>query len=147
MPPRSWWPTGRDPAWRPGRFTRVLADVPCTGLGALRRRPEARWRRHPADVEQLHPLQLALLATAIDSTAVGGIVGYVTCSPHRRETVDVVAETLAGRDDVEVVPAASLFPDSDFPGLSDATVGPYLQLWPHRHGTDAMFAAYLRRTG
>jgi 16S rRNA (cytosine967-C5)-methyltransferase len=86
---------GTRPAWRPGAFARVLVDAPCTGLGALRRRPESRWRRQPADVEPLHRLQLALLATAIDSTAPGGVVGYVTCSPHRRETVDVVAETLA----------------------------------------------------
>ena len=131
------------PAWRPEGFTRVLADVPCTGLGALRRRPEARWRRDPADVEALHPLQRALLTTALDAAAPGGLVAYVTCSPHRRETADVVTETLAGRDDVDVVPAGDVLP-----GLPDATTGPdgaFLQLWPHRHGTDAMFAAYLRR--
>ncbi|SDU88689.1 16S rRNA (cytosine967-C5)-methyltransferase [Microlunatus sagamiharensis] len=131
------------PAWRPGTFTRVLADVPCTGVGALRRRPEARWRRDPADVEALHPLQRALLTTALDAAAPGGVVAYVTCSPHRRETVDVVEETLAGRDDVEVLPVGTVLP-----GILDATTGPegeFLQLWPHRHGTDAMFAAYLRR--
>ncbi len=132
---------GTRPAWRSGSFTRVLVDVPCTGLGALRRRPDARWRRQPGDVEELHPLQLALLEVAVDSAAPGGVIGYVTCSPHRRETADVVTETLAQRDDVEVVPAAHLLPD-----LADAAVGDFLQLWPHRHGTDAMFAAYLRRT-
>ena len=131
------------PPWRDGAFTRVLADVPCTGLGALRRRPEARWRRNPADVEALHPLQRALLTTALDAAAPGGLVAYVTCSPHRRETTDVVLETLALRDDVDLVPAGEVLP-----GLPDATAGPdgaFLQLWPHRHGTDAMFAAYLRR--
>jgi 16S rRNA (cytosine967-C5)-methyltransferase len=133
---------GTRPAWRSGSFTRVLADVPCTGLGALRRRPESRWRRGPADVEQLHPLQLALLASAIDSAAPGGVVGYVTCSPHRRETSDVLSETLAIRSDVEVIPAAQLLPE-----VPDAALGPYVQLWPHRHGTDAMFAGYLRKTG
>jgi 16S rRNA (cytosine967-C5)-methyltransferase len=133
---------GTRPAWRPGAFARVLADVPCTGLGALRRRPESRWRRQPGEVEQLHVLQLALLASALDSANPGGVVGYVTCSPHRRETVDVVAETLAGRDDVEVIPAAGLLPEL----LDAGSAGPdFLQLWPHRHGTDAMFAAYLRR--
>ena len=132
---------GTRPGWRSNSFTRVLADVPCTGLGALRRRPESRWRRGPADVEQLHPLQLALLASAIDSAAPGGIVGYVTCSPHRRETTDVLSETLAVRSDVEVIPAAQLLPE-----VPDAALGPYLQLWPHRHGTDAMFAGYLRKT-
>ena len=103
---------GTRPAWRPASFARVLADVPCTGLGALRRRPESRWRRQPGDVEELHGLQLALLASAIDSAHRGGVIGYVTCSPHRRETVDVVAETLAGRNDVEVIPAAGLIPGS-----------------------------------
>ena len=132
---------GTRPPWRSNSFTRVLADVPCTGLGALRRRPESRWRRGPADVEQLHPLQLALLAAAIDSAAPGGVVGYVTCSPHRRETSDVLSETLAVRSDVEVIPAAQLLPE-----VPEAALGPYLQLWPHRHGTDAMFAGYLRKT-
>ena len=132
---------GTRPGWRSNSFTRVLADVPCTGLGALRRRPESRWRRGPADVEQLHPLQLALLASAIDNAAPGGIVGYVTCSPHRRETTDILSETLAVRSDVEVIPAAQLLPE-----VPDAALGPYLQLWPHRHGTDAMFAGYLRKT-
>ena len=130
---------GTAPAWRSSSFTRVLADVPCSGLGALRRRPEARWRRTPEDVEDLHPLQRALLASALDAVVPGGVVAYVTCSPHRRETLDVIAETLAVRDDVEVLPARTLLPD-----LTDAWDGDYLQLWPHRHGTDAMFAAYLR---
>jgi 16S rRNA (cytosine967-C5)-methyltransferase len=132
---------GTQPAWKIGLFMRVLADVPCSGLGALRRRPESRWRRGPANVEQLHGLQLALLASAIDSAETGGIIGYATCSPHRRETTDVVNETLAARDDVAVIPAVELLPE-----IPDAALGLYLQLWPHRHGTDAMFAAYLRKT-
>jgi 16S rRNA (cytosine967-C5)-methyltransferase len=135
------------PAWRDGAFTRVLADVPCTGLGALRRRPEARWRRDPADVEALHPLQRALLTTALDAAAPGGLVAYVTCSPHRRETVDVVRESLAGRDDVDVVPWTQVLPELADQGSRAAASsdGDFLQLWPHQHGTDAMFAAYLRR--
>jgi 16S rRNA (cytosine967-C5)-methyltransferase len=132
---------GTRPAWRPGSFVRVLADVPCTGLGALRRRPESRWRRKPGEVEQLHGLQLALLAAAVDSACPGGVVGYVTCSPHRRETIDVVTETMAVRNDVEVIPAPDLLPGS----LDAAFTGGFVQLWPHRHATDAMFAAYLRR--
>lgn len=130
---------GTQPPWRPGSFARVLADVPCTGLGALRRRPEARWRRVAADLEGLVLVQRALLATAIDSAAPGGIVAYVTCSPHRDETTGVVSSVLAGRDDIDVLDAPATLP-----GLSGAAVGPYLQLWPHRHGTDAMFCALLR---
>ncbi|MFP5282566.1 MAG: RsmB/NOP family class I SAM-dependent RNA methyltransferase [Actinomycetes bacterium] len=131
---------GTRPALRPGSFTRVLADVPCTGLGALRRRPEVRWRRRPDDVEPLHALQLALARTAADATRPGGILAYVTCSPHRRETSDVVEELLAERADLALEDAAALLPE-----VADADRGPYLQLWPHRHRTDAMFAAYLRR--
>jgi 16S rRNA (cytosine967-C5)-methyltransferase len=116
-------------------------DAPCTGLGALRRRPESRWRRQPSDVEPLHRLQLALLATAVDSAMPGGVIGYVTCSPHRRETVDVVTETVAARDDVTVIPADGLLPAA----VEGGRTGDFVQLWPHRHGTDAMFAAYLRR--
>jgi 16S rRNA (cytosine967-C5)-methyltransferase len=128
------------PAWVPGSFSRVLADVPCSGLGALRRRPESRWRRDADVVEELHPLQVALLETALAAVEPGGVVAYVTCSPHRRETVDVVEETIADRPDVTLVPAAELVTE-----VTNAGIGPYLQLWPHRHGTDAMFAAYLRR--
>lgn len=130
---------GTRPAWAPGRFARVLVDVPCSGLGALRRRPESRWRRGPEDVEQLHPLQTALLSSALDAAAPGGVVAYVTCSPHRRETVDVVEEVLASRLGVARLPATVLLPE-----VTDASLGDFLQLWPHRHSTDAMFAAYLR---
>jgi 16S rRNA (cytosine967-C5)-methyltransferase len=131
---------GTRPSWRAASFTRVLADVPCTGLGALRRRPESRWRRRGADVDDLHRLQVRLLHGALDAAVPGGVVGYLTCSPHRRETVEVVTEVLAGRSDVEIEDGASLLPD--VPG---ASLGPYVQLWTHRHGTDAMFGAYLRR--
>ncbi len=117
---------GTRPAWPDSTFARVMADVPCTGLGALRRRPEARWRRTPDDLDTLVPLQRRLLDSAINAARPGGIVSYVTCSPHRRETVEIVDAVLADRDDVE-------------------RIGPDVQLWPHRDGTDAMFQALLRR--
>src|SRR5262249_3367137 len=69
------------PAWPDGRFDRVLLDVPCSGLGALRRRPEARWRRVPADVGRLFDLQVRLLVRGVQAVRPGGMVGYVTCSP------------------------------------------------------------------
>jgi 16S rRNA (cytosine967-C5)-methyltransferase len=130
---------GLRPAWREGAFARALADVPCTGLGALRRRPEARWRRLERDLSDLVPLQLALLRTAVASVMPGGVVAYVTCSPHRAETEEVVTAVLADGD-VEVMDASSLLPE-----VPNAARGPYIQLWPHRHGTDAMFCAILRR--
>ncbi|SOJ54814.1 Putative methyltransferase [Mycobacterium simulans] len=121
-------------------FDRVLVDAPCTGLGALRRRPEARWRRQPADVPALAKLQRELLAAAIALTRPGGVVLYATCSPHLAETVGVVADALR-RYPVAALDARPLFEPAT-EGLGD---GPYVQLWPHRHGTDAMFAAALRR--
>ncbi len=135
---------GTAPAWRPGAFARVLADVPCSGLGALRRRPEGRWRRSPEDVAALGPLQRALLAAALDSAALGGVVAYVTCSPHVAETRDVVADVLAGRDDIGVLDAPAMLPE--VPGLRCPDPhGAFAQFWPHRHGTDAIFLALLRR--
>jgi 16S rRNA (cytosine967-C5)-methyltransferase len=137
---------GTAPAWPPGTFERVLADVPCSGLGALRRRPEARWRRSPEDIAALGPLQRALLAAALDSAAPGGVVAYVTCSPHLAETRDVVTDVLAGRDDVEVLDAPAVLPE--VPGLRcPEPYGAFAQFWPHRHGTDAIFLALLRRAG
>jgi 16S rRNA (cytosine967-C5)-methyltransferase len=129
------------PPWRPETFDRVLLDAPCTGLGALRRRPEARWRRSPGDVAHLVLLQRRLLSTALDSVRVGGVVAYVTCSPHRDETVGVVEAVLAGRDDARTEPAAALV--AHVPG---AARGEFVQLWGDLHATDAMFLAVLRRT-
>ncbi len=132
---------GTRPPWRPGSFDRVLVDVPCTGLGALRRRPEARWRRRPEDLDGFAPLQRGLLRTALESVRVGGVVGYATCSPHLAETRAVVADLLKQFPDAELIDARPLLPD--VPDLGD---GPDIQLWPHLHGTDAMYLALLRRT-
>lgn len=133
---------GTRPAWRPGLFARVMADVPCTGLGALRRRPEARWRRTPADLDALVPLQRALLTNALEAAAPGGVVAYATCSPHRRETVDVVDAVLATTPRT----VQRLHTSDALPGVPDCALGDAVQLWPHRHGTDAMFLALLRVT-
>ncbi|MDX6302120.1 MAG: rRNA (cytosine967-C5)-methyltransferase [Nocardioidaceae bacterium] len=133
---------GTRPAWRESAFDRVLVDAPCSGLGALRRRPEARWRRTAADLDRLVPLQRALLGSALDSVRPGGVVVYSTCSPVLAETSGVVSATLAERDDVLLEDAAPLV--GSLPG-ADGPLPDTVQLWPHRHGTDAMFAALLRR--
>jgi 16S rRNA (cytosine967-C5)-methyltransferase len=135
---------GTRPAWRPGSFDRVIADVPCSGLGALRRRPDARWRKTPADVAALGELQRSLLRTAINAARPGGVIAYVTCSPHVAETRAVVGQVTAARDGVLVLDAPALLgevPDLACPGPG----GRYAQFWPHLHGTDAIFLALLRR--
>jgi 16S rRNA (cytosine967-C5)-methyltransferase len=122
-----------------GGYDRVLVDAPCTGLGALRRRPEARWRRQPADVGDLTKLQRELLLAAVGLTRPGGLVAYVVCTPHLAETVGVVADVVR-RTGVTALDAREFFP-----GVPDLGEGPYVQLWPHRHKTDAMFCAIMRR--
>lgn len=117
---------GRHGPWEPGSFDRVLVDAPCTGLGALRRRPESRWRRTPSDLADLTRLQGDLLGRALELVRPGGVVAYATCSPVVAETRGVVDDAVRGRDDV--------------------TVEGTHQWWPHRDGTDAMFLALLRRS-
>jgi 16S rRNA (cytosine967-C5)-methyltransferase len=125
-----------------GTFDRVLVDAPCLGLGSLRRRPESRWRRQPSDLPPLTRLQRELLGSALRVVRPGGVVAYVTCSPHLVETQVTVTES-ARRSGyaVELVDARPLMP-AGMPGLGS---GPTVQLWPHRHGTDAMYLALLQR--
>lgn len=142
-------------------FDRVMVDVPCSGLGALRRRPEARWRKSPRDIAELLPLQLDLFKAAASVTRPGGLIAYVTCSPHAAETQNIVHDILRSTD-VELLDSASALrsialtdatgtsvltgekdpgftPDDKNPGATTA------QLWPHVHGTDAMFFALFRK--
>jgi 16S rRNA (cytosine967-C5)-methyltransferase len=125
-----------------GPFDRVLVDAPCTGLGALRRRPEARWRRQPNDLPPLTRLQRDLLRSELQLTRPGGIVAYVTCSPHINETRMAVNETIRRFDgEIEQLDARPLLEN-----VTELGEGPAAQLWPHRHGTDAMFLALLKRS-
>lgn len=132
----------------PDRYDRVLVDAPCTGLGALRRRPEARWRRTPKDLAELGPLQRALLTSAIEATRPGGVVLYATCSPHLAETEFVVKDVLkVFPGTVTAEDVRPLLVDRAGQALTDTGPGPWAQLWPHRHGTDGMFVALLRIGG
>lgn len=149
---------GRD---HPASFDRILVDAPCTGLGALRRRPESRWRRQLSDVSELGPLQRELLNSALDAVKPGGVVAYVTCSPHAAETIAVVDDALRRRDDLELLDAgaaldaASLTGDLGAGNAAGKAAGNVLsplpthrmtaQLWPHLHQTDAMFLALIRK--
>jgi 16S rRNA (cytosine967-C5)-methyltransferase len=130
---------------QPAAFDRVLVDVPCSGLGALRRRPESRWRRTPKDLADLGPLQRELLNSALAAVRPGGVVAYVTCSPHPAETTAVVSDALRKREDLELLDAGSALDAVSLGGGLDAGHEKTAQLWPHVHSTDAMFLALIRR--
>jgi 16S rRNA (cytosine967-C5)-methyltransferase len=120
----------------------ILADVPCTGLGALRRRPEVRWRRTVADLKSLVVLQSEIIDAAISVLEPGGFFGYATCSPHLSETRIAVSETLKRHSDMETVDVTPfLHPDLRISGVDRAS----MTLWTHRHNTDAMFLSVMRK--
>jgi len=130
----------------PGAYDRVMLDAPCTGLGALRRRPESRWRRKITDVSVLAGLQRELLTSALKAVRIGGVVAYVTCSPHLAETRFIVDDVLGSlaegsveRLDARAIAQEIAGPFAEFADRTD------LQLWPHVHGTDAMHLTLLRR--
>ena len=129
---------GRNPGVGEG-FDRVLVDAPCSGLGALRRRPEARWRKSEADIAELNQLQFELLSSALNLVRPGGVVIYSTCSPDLRETRGIVDRA------VRELGAAELDAHALVPGMGDVGHEKSVQMWPHRHGTDAMFFTALRR--
>ncbi len=122
-------------------YDRILVDAPCTGLGALRRRPEARWRRQPSDVPPLTALQQELLTKASELVRVGGVVGYATCSPHLAETDSIVANFLKRNPNFEALDVSPVLPQLQLPAGSLS-----LRLRPDLHHTDGMFLALLRRT-
>ncbi|MEV8357539.1 transcription antitermination factor NusB [Microbacterium sp. NPDC076895] len=130
-------------------YDRILVDAPCTGLGALRRRPESRWRKSPQDVAPLADLQRELLSAAVTGLRPGGVVAYVTCSPHLVETRDVVAAVRdQHRDELDELDARDVLHRVSRSALDLASPtggGGRAQLWPHRHGTDAMSITLLRR--
>ena len=132
---------GRDSAAFGGTFDRILVDAPCTGLGALRRRPEARWRRTMNDLKELVPLQRDLIDSAYHLLNPGGILAYATCSPHIAETVAQVLDAQYRHKDLELIPASEFGAPSQFEGKIPGTV----QMWTQRDGTDAMFMAIFKK--
>lgn len=131
----------------PESFDRILVDAPCTGLGSLRRRPESRWRRKLSDVSELGPLQRELLKSALAAVKPGGVVAYVTCSPHVAETIAVVDDVMRKREDLELLDAGAALNAVSLTGNLDAGNPAHMsaQLWPHLHQTDAMFLALIRK--
>lgn len=128
-----------DVIW-PEPFDRILLDVPCTGIGVLRRRPDLRWRRSADDVSRVVPLQAALLEAAIRAVRPGGVIAYVTCSVHIAETDLLVDDVLKRHPEMVREDARALLV-----GVDDLGDGPDVRLWPHLHGTDGMYLALLRK--
>ncbi|WP_175955485.1 transcription antitermination factor NusB [Schaalia sp. Marseille-Q2122] len=134
-------------------YDRVIVDVPCTGMGSMRRRPESRWRKDAENLAELLPLQRDLLERACALTRPGGIITYVTCSPHLAETRDQV-EALLDAGEVELLDTVQIAQEcaplpldipQDAGRVKGGGEGRTLQLWQHRHGTDLMFMAAFRK--
>jgi 16S rRNA (cytosine967-C5)-methyltransferase len=132
---------GREIASHGRTFDAILADVPCTGLGALRRRPEVRWRRTVKDLAPLLQLQLELSEAAISVLNPGGYFGYATCSPHFAETTGQIRHILKKHPELQLVELVPLLPKN----LHDALREGALSLWGHRHNTDSMFLAIFKK--
>ena len=128
----------------PETFDRILVDAPCSGLGSLRRRAEARWRKNRSDIKQLAEIQRGLLLSAAGAVRKGGVIAYVTCSPALAETREIVDYALAERSDLQRLDAAAVIrgfaPDIPLPDS-----GGDVQLFEHIHDTDQMFVALLRK--
>ena len=138
---RVWTGDGRDIASHHESFDAVLIDAPCTGLGALRRRPEVRWRRSIKDLRELTQLQRELIDSAIGVLNVEGILGYATCSPHFAETTVQVNDILKKHPEMELIDISDYLP----PNLENAQRSGAMSLWTHRHETDAMYLAILKK--
>jgi 16S rRNA (cytosine967-C5)-methyltransferase len=133
---------GRMISDHPEKFDAILIDAPCTGLGALRRRPEVRWRRNLQDLRALTQLQRELVESAIAALNPGGILGYATCSPHLAETSIQTADIKENHPELEQISVDSLLPDS----LQNASRDGAMSLWTHKHGTDAMYLAIFQKS-
>ncbi len=123
-------------------FDAVIADVPCTGLGALRRRPEVRWRRSVSDLRSLIQLQSEISDAAISVLNIGGVFGYATCSPHLAETSIAVADMLKRHPSLEQIDVTPYLPINLEGAIRDSAMA----LWTQRHNTDSMFLALFRKT-
>ena len=132
-----------DPSNFSSTFDRILVDAPCTGLGALRRRPEARWRKSLNDLKELVNLQRNLLNSAYELLKPNGVIAYVTCSPHIAETKGQVLDFLARHKDMSVLPLNTQ-PLAHKQGLlADGT----MQLWTHQDQSDGMFMVLFKKVG
>ena len=137
---------GRDYGNGKSKYSRILLDAPCTGLGALRRRPEARWRKSPNDIAGLSKLQRELFLASFEALLPGGVLAYVTCSPHLSETTALVSWAEAKLKGESELLSANVILNQVNPELRLDESFKTAQLWPHISGTDAMFIALFRKT-
>lgn len=121
-----------------GKADKVLVDAPCSGLGVLRRKLDLRWRKRPADLEELPKLQLRILASAAQCVKPGGLLVYSTCTLNDGENTGVIAAFLQGHPEFQA--------ENAVPFCHVAQDGPYVQLLPQREGIDGFFIARLRRS-
>jgi 16S rRNA (cytosine967-C5)-methyltransferase len=126
-----------------GKIDRVLADVPCTGTGTLRRNPDVKWRLLPADLDALQAQQASILEAAARLPKPGGRLEYATCSVLPEENDAIVDDFLSRHPDYVELDCGRLLRDS---GIS-IDCGTRLRLLPQLHGTDGFFAALLERRG
>ncbi len=129
-----------------GKFDRILVDAPCTGLGALRRRPEARWRKSQSDIAELAKLQMQLINSAWSALEPGGVLVYSTCSPHQSETTAIIEKALRDFGPMATLENANEILRSINPALEINEKRKTAQLWPHQHETDAMFIAVITKS-
>ena len=132
---------GRDYASFGKKFDRILIDAPCSGLGALRRRPEARWRRTLSDLKELLPLQRELIDSAYEMLNPGGIIAFATCSPLLAETKGQVLDAQYRHKDLQILNISEFSPAGKTGVNNDGT----LQLWTHIDSSDSMFMALLQK--
>ena len=128
-------------------FDRIMLDAPCTGIGSLRRRPDARWRRSESDLKELIALQRGLLDQAAKILAPGGIIFYMTCSPHPLETLAQVSDFLGRHADFSIAPITMKHMTSMAAEFISSAIRDdgSLQLLTKNLGTDAMFMVMLKK--
>ncbi|MFO1053781.1 MAG: RsmB/NOP family class I SAM-dependent RNA methyltransferase [Planctomycetota bacterium] len=126
------------------RADRILLDVPCSGVGSWRRRPDARWTSTPSGLAELRTTQATLLERALGCLSPGARLIYSTCTLFRDENEAQIETALARDPGLELVRVAEILGRESATPLSDSS-GTFLKLSPHRHGTDGFFAAVLRR--
>ena len=132
---------GREIGDHKEKFDAILIDAPCTGLGALRRRPEVRWRRTLQDLRELTQLQRELIESAVRALKVGGVLGYATCSPHLAETSIQVSDLKKKHLTMEQLDISPYLPTN----LENSVRDMAMSLWTHRSDTDAMYLALFKK--